>query len=768
MRIIAWNCRGLGNVAAVRGLLDVQKAEDPDVLFLSETKMDEKRIRGLRWKLGLTNMIVKDCNGRSGGLAVFWRKETSLHVRGISRLYIDADVTEADGFLWRLTGFYGEPEKKNPSWRALRTLNAARRRPWLCLGDFNEVLMECEKEGGLPRTQGSMDRFREALEECGLVDLGFEGDPFTWRNNSHTLEGYIRERLDRAVACGEWTARFSLYRVRNGEPRHSDHRPIIVDTETVLPRRGEQGQHGFRFEASWVEEEQCAHVVGNAWRKAMEVNGAKVGEAIQSVAQELGDWSRNVLGDLEKRIKRAKKNLEECRRGRVSQENIRREEILKYKLSKLEDQKNTYWRQRAKAHWLQGGDRNTRFFHKYASERRRRSRIEKLVREDGSVVDQQEGLLGLISNYYNDLFTSSAGNRMDEMLLSVHGKVSPEMNHVLLEPYTVQEIKGALDAIGDLKAPGADGMISLFYKKHWGIVGDDVVKEVMNFLNGGDMPSSWNDTIMVLIPKTQKPERLKDLRPISLCNVIYKIVSKVLSNRLKLILPDIISPNQSAFVPGRLITDNILMAYGLTHFLRNKRRGTETFAALKLDMSKAYDRVEWDFLNRMMRKLGFHDSWVTLIMKCVTTVSYRVKVNGELTETISPTRGLRQGDPLSPYLFLICAEGFSALLNSAEEQGRIQGVTICENAPSINHLLFADDSLLLLKSNRENANHLKYVLQLYEECSGQTINKEKSSILFSRNCGEIARHEFLEILNMTHEVQNDRYLGLPVYMGRSR
>jgi hypothetical protein len=200
----------------------------------------------------------------------------------------------------------------------------------------------------------------------------------------------------------------------------------------------------------------------------------------------------------------------------------------------------------------------------------------------------------------------------------------------------------------------------------------------------------------------------------------------------------------------------------------NRRKGDLGYAAIKLDMSKAYDRVEWNFLAEMMRKLGFCQTWIQLIMKCLSTVTYRIKVNGALSEPFTPERGLRQGDPLSPYLFLICAEGFSALLNKAEEDGLIAGIKICRNAPSISHLLFADDSLILIRAKREDASQLRSILELYEQCSGQMINKAKSAILFSTNTKSVQRREVKEILEVQKETMNERYLGLPVHVGTSR
>jgi hypothetical protein len=290
----------------------------------------------------------------------------------------------------------------------------------------------------------------------------------------------------------------------------------------------------------------------------------------------------------------------------------------------------------------------------------------------------------------------------------------------------------------------------------------------LHFLNFGELDSDINSTFIVLIPKVQNPINVTDFRPISLCNVLYKLISKVLANRLKNILPDIISCYQSAFIPGRLISDNILTAYEIMHTMQSRMWRNEGFMSIKLDMSKAYDRVEWTFLRAVMIKMGFDSKWVHLVMKCVSTVNYAVLVNGSPVGVFYPSRGLRQGDPISPYLFLLCAECLSNLLCTAEKKGYITGVPTSPKGPSISHLLFADDCILFCEANRVEWRRLLKIIGIYVEGSGQKVNLNKTSVFFSRNTKLSRRQEILSLsgLSETHGIES--YLGLPCFVGRSR
>ena len=257
--------------------------------------------------------------------------------------------------------------------------------------------------------------------------------------------------------------------------------------------------------------------------------------------------------------------------------------------------------------------------------------------------------------FYQNLFMAQENTTPELVTQHVPSKVTELMNEALTAEYTSEQVKKAVFMMHPNKSPGPDGFTTGFYQCHWGLIGHDITTAVLSFLNGGEMTAVINSTVLVLIPKVRNPQDLTHFRPISLCNVLYKICSKVIANRLRLILDEIISEEQSAFVPGRLITDNVLVAYECIYYLKRKK-GKDGACAVKLDMAKAYDRVEWAYLRSILLKLGFHESFVQLIMRCVQTVTFRVRVNGKLSEPFMPSCGIRQGDPLSPYLFLLCCK----------------------------------------------------------------------------------------------------------------
>jgi hypothetical protein len=222
-------------------------------------------------------------------------------------------------------------------------------------------------------------------------------------------------------------------------------------------------------------------------------------------------------------------------------------------------------------------------------------------------------------------------------------------------------------------------------------VKQDVIEVFQKFFGNGSIPEGINDTAIVLIPKGSEPAELKDFRPINLCNVIYKLISKCMVNRLRGLLNEIISPEQSAFVPSRRITDNAPIAFECIHAIQksNGRRGD--YCAYKLDLSKAYDRVDWVFLQRLKEKLGFHSKFIQWVMACVSSVNYSICFNGTALSPLRPSRGLRQGDQLSPYLFLLVADCLSVVMKHYKSQGLISVMRVSRRAPNISHLLFADE-----------------------------------------------------------------------------
>ncbi|KAK2642119.1 hypothetical protein Ddye_023882 [Dipteronia dyeriana] len=200
-----------------------------------------------------------------------------------------------------------------------------------------------------------------------------------------------------------------------------------------------------------------------------------------------------------------------------------------------------------------------------------------------------------------------------------------------------------------------------------------------------------------------------------------------MANRFRGVLGEVISEAQSAFT-GRLISDNVILGLECIHALRNRKRKVGS-VALKFDMSKACDRVEWVFLERMIAKLGFSKGWISRVMRCVTSVSFSFLLNGEIYRKLKPARGLRQGDPLSPYLFIICAEGLSSVLNVTVNDNVISGFQCNRAGPIVSHLLFAYDSLQFASATSEDCLAIMKIMDDYTGASGQLINFDKSAFV---------------------------------------
>lgn len=245
-------------------------------------------------------------------------------------------------------------------------------------------------------------------------------------------------------------------------------------------------------------------------------------------------------------------------------------------------------------------------------------------------------------------------------------------------------------------------------------------------------------------------------------------MAKTVANRLQGVIDSCVDVVQSAFILGRLITDNVLLAYELMHGFKQRRLGRKGYTTLKLDMSKAYDKVEWGFIQVVMHGLGFHAKWVDLIMNCISTTTYSVRINGISGKSFTPTRGLRQGDPFSPFLFLSCSEGLSSLIRLAMQEGRMKGVKASRQGLTISHLLFTYDSILFRLATVEGATILRDVLHEYEHCIGQCVNFSKS-IVFLVPIQELKIWTvFSQLLAIRVSTNPEKYFGLSNMIGRSK
>ncbi|XP_030964070.1 uncharacterized protein LOC115985243 [Quercus lobata] len=267
MKILSWNCQGLGNPWTVRSLRDIVRVQAPTVCFLMETRLDKEGFDRQLGDLPFPNKIIVKQPNSGGGLALIWRAGVQMELINFTMNHILVKVTAEDGFVWFLTGFYGWPEacQRGKSWALLNHLRSFVDGPWVCIGDFNAILNSSEKLSNTPPQQRLMDDFRQALDMVHLFDLGFEGYPFTW-NNRRPGYANTKQRLDRAVGNEAWRAKFCFSKVTHLSSYASDHLPIVLHVKGGKKWQGRVCR-GFKFEEAWLLWDDCEAVVEEAWGK---------------------------------------------------------------------------------------------------------------------------------------------------------------------------------------------------------------------------------------------------------------------------------------------------------------------------------------------------------------------------------------------------------------------------------------------------------------------------------------------------------------------
>lgn len=704
--------------------------------------------------LGYSCVYTINPVGRSGGLAVFWKSVVDVKVISADKNLVDIGIRLGEKQFF-VSCIYGEPNesKRQWFWEKISRIGLHRRGPWCMLGDFNAISGNHEKIGGPVRSDTVFEHFNDMLKTCKMKEPVSKGDPFTWggRRGNH----WVRCKLDRCFGNKEW---FHLFPGVNQEflaKRGSDHRPILV----TLEKKHVERQGRLRFNSKLLALPHLKEKIVDSWSDRGGSLNSSLSARIKRGRNEICIWKKSLDLNAKGKILRLQEDLEAeescvypfC--ARISN--------IKLELVKANKEEEAFWKQRSKDKWLRCGDRNTKAFHASVQMARSRNGVDILEDKNGILFRDETSKGKIASSYFSELFSSTHLGDFSEFFDGFLPRVTEQMNRDLLSEVSEDEIREAVYSIKSSSAPGPDGMSALFFQRFWKEIGEQVIKEVQEFFTHRSFDKEWNFTHLCMLPKIVKPSKMTELRPISLCTVFYKILAKIMVKRMKLMLPLIVSPHQSAFVSERNISDNILVAHEVVHGLRTFKPVASQYMAIKSDMSKAYDRVEWKYLRALLLALGFHQKWVELILVCVSSVSYSVLVNDHPHGLIIPQRGLRQGDPLSPALFVLCAEGLTHLLRKAEGAGHLSGIKFSDQGPSVSHLLFADDNLFMCKAESGQATAVQEVLNRYGAATGQVINLQKSSITFGSEIKEEVKESIRQTMGIFNKGGAGTYLGLP-------
>ncbi|KAF7842169.1 reverse transcriptase [Senna tora] len=611
-------------------------------------------------------------------------------------------------------------DKRRCLWKNLSSVSEHNSLPWVVCGDFNEMLHPDEKWGGNPAPLGGIREFKECVERCELADLGFSGQKFTWFNK-RADGAMVFERLDRFLANSDWiqcfpdALNYHLPRIK------SDHLPLLLVSKVI---NNIVMNRPFRCERVWIKEPSFLNLAETSWKEARSAS-----HGLGLIRDRALQWNKIFFGNIFQRKKRIIRRLKGISRA-MSQgpqpHLVELEQNLALEYQKILNQEEELWASKARLDWMSLGDSNTSFFHASVIMRRRINRISALKDNVGNWVFEGEGIKHLIVNYFDFCFKESPVSNFPFNL-----NLSPLSNTLFADLNKIpsnEEIRLALWSLKPFKAARFDGFQPGFFQACWEFMGEKICREIKMRFQLSNIPPDWNKSLICLIPKINNPSELKNFRPISLCTTLYKIVSKIIVNRLKPLI------------------------------------GKKGWMVVKLDLEKAYDKLNWSFIVNVFKQFNLPPQLVKLIECCVTSVKHFILINGGMSNCINPFRGIRQGNPLSPYIFILCMEILSRLIDAKVKRKKWTPVKI--KGVQISHLLFADDVLIFARTDSNSVSAVNSVLESFLQSLGLAINIEKSSIWFSPNTSAADRDMVTRSLRFREVPKPGKYLGFPLDLSR--